>query len=311
MPRHSTAVLFAPTVLPLAAAAPAYTGQRLLQGAPIEDYQGPADWGLGLDVGPASLADASPDAHEWHAGLAPERTRFASFGPQGPPTAGRRGLSSELAGGLSCRICQLLVRIMWGETAAPTSTTLEQWLAAGCTSNVRRALQQAGWHVTDLGCEGAGLQVWGHTWCLLQDPTREVVRRPELSQVYDPSSDALFLACERTLGAHGRATVAFLEAHRGQTLARGRNERLAVEACAEAAHCQDRGGPGPEAANSSEITCHCLPGTPAAYACSSPSRNGRCSPGLRCIAGGDWLYPGQGDWSRICRVSRSQGNAEL
>jgi len=139
-------------------------------------YTGPVLWGSGLDLGPASLGDASAAAAEWRAGLAPERWRFRALGAAGPPTASGRRLAAELATRFSCRVCQVLVGVMWGDVAEPSSqvmgipnlgalnraaaawrSTAGLWFQQGCKAMVQRDLLQAGWEITTVGCDGVGI----------------------------------------------------------------------------------------------------------------------------------------------------------
>lgn len=199
---------------------------------------GPALWGEGLDVGPASLDDRSAAAAEWHAGVAPERARFSTLGPSGPPTPDGRRLAASLAKGLACRVCQVLVNALWEDLAEPSLPAIKQWLAAGCVPTARRAMLRVGWRLTTDGCGGAGARAAdGATWCLLQDASSDVLRHPALAEEYDPAQDAVLLACRRTLGAHAPGVAAFLVSQRNGTPAHARNEHLSWRACAQAACC--------------------------------------------------------------------------
>ncbi|CAK0886641.1 unnamed protein product, partial [Prorocentrum cordatum] len=132
--------------------------------------------------------------------------------------------AAQLASGLSCRVCQQLVSALWADLAEPSAPAVDAWLAAGCTAVTRRVLLQQGWQATTSGCDGAGHRVEGNTWCFLQDPTSSVVRRPELANEYDPAKDALYLACQRTVGRHAARLSGFLPGNR--TLRNTRTEHL-------------------------------------------------------------------------------------
>merc|ERR1712107_428434 len=151
--------------------------------------------------------DRSTAAAQWHAGVvAEERERFDEFAnTHGPPTPASRNLFHALGNALACRICQILVVRHWEETHDPSKTAAKRWLYPGCVPIVRRVLLERGWHITDKGCDGSGVNAEGTIWCLIQDPQAEVVRRPELCKVYNPTSDALFHACEQTLGHRAHA----------------------------------------------------------------------------------------------------------
>lgn len=199
---------------------------------------GPELWGSGLYLGPASLGDRSPAAQAWRVGVAPEKSRFPSLGEGGPPSAPGRRLARSLALGLACQVCHVLVGSIWSELAEPSKIALEEAFSAGCVPNVRRLLLERGWSATTKGCAGSGVRGYdGDTWCLLQDETADIVRRPELALEYNPARDALMLACRRTLGDHSTDMAALLLEQRNSTPSRARNERLFRAACTEAACC--------------------------------------------------------------------------
>jgi len=210
------------------------------------EVTGPGAWGSGLRLGPASLEEATTAADEWRAGLAPERVRFSTLGAFGAPTATSRRLAQFLAAKFDCRICHALVKFMWQELPEPSGPALEAWMAKGCAAIVRRKLAEDAWMLTHKGCDGAGHEFEGKKWCMLQDFTSDVLRRPELCEIYEPQTDAMYIACERTIGSYSRAVAKFLatidvhaqtEGNRNHTPARSRNEHLAHRACVEAAHC--------------------------------------------------------------------------
>jgi hypothetical protein len=216
-----------------------------IQGMPVSGQT--AIEGSGVYVGPASLDHDTAAADEWRAGLAPERARFSTLGSFGAPTAASRLFSQTLASKFDCRICHALIKFMWQELPEPSGPALEAWMAKGCAEVVRRKLVEEGWQLTDEGCHGAGYEVDGKTWCMLQDFTSEVFRRRELCEIYEPKSEAMYLACERTIGKHSRTVAAYLVANRNGTLARARNEHLAYRSCIEAAYCGQAVVPAMEA----------------------------------------------------------------
>mmetsp|Transcript_42191 Transcript_42191/g.108719 ORF Transcript_42191/g.108719 Transcript_42191/m.108719 type:complete len:304 (-) Transcript_42191:38-949(-) len=199
---------------------------------------GPSLWGSGMDLGPASMDDHSAAAAEWRTGVSPEHSRFSRLGAGGLPTSAGRRLALELSSGLACRACQHMLNEMWANLTEPSNLSMRRWLSNGCVDLVRRHQFRKGWQVTSEGCDGAGYRTAdGTVWCFLQDVLAEVVRKPDLAQEYDPAKDALFLACERTLGANLDRVVAFLLKQRQGTWAMQRNERFTGSACAQAACC--------------------------------------------------------------------------
>eukprot|EP00927_Polykrikos_kofoidii_P065056 TRINITY_DN60853_c0_g1_i1.p1 TRINITY_DN60853_c0_g1~~TRINITY_DN60853_c0_g1_i1.p1 ORF type:complete len:718 (+),score=97.71 TRINITY_DN60853_c0_g1_i1:103-2256(+) len=202
-------------------------------------YTGPALWGTGLDLGPASLNDMSLAAAEFRAGVAPENWRFSKLGRDGPPHPASRRLADELASGFACRVCQLLVNALLKEVQSMSATRSEKWLAEGCGSLVRRLLLHVGWQLTTYDCGGAGIRLLeaGGAWCLRQDHHGEVIRNPELQNEYDPARDAFHRICERTVQANAPRVAAFLEVERNGTPSNARNEHLAQMACTKAACC--------------------------------------------------------------------------
>lgn len=201
------------------------------------EVTGPAAWGTGLRLGLASLDHHSTAADEWRAGLAPERSRFSTLGAFGAPTAASRRFAQFLAAKFDCRICHSLVKFMWQELQEPSGPALEMWMAKGCHSVVKKNLVEEGWQLTHQGCDGAGVEYDGRRWCMLQNFTDEVLRKKELCDIYLPEREAMYLACERTLGTHSREVAAYLVTNRNGTPARNRNEHLAYRTCVEAAYC--------------------------------------------------------------------------
>lgn len=126
---------------------------------------------------------------------------------------------------------------MWLELAEPSLQAIETWLYQGCIPIVKQNLVLKGWQLTRAGCDGSGVEFEGEKWCMLRDVSAEIFHKPELCEVYEPQSDALYLACERTLGAHSRSITAFMVANRNGTPARARNEHLAYRTCVDAAFC--------------------------------------------------------------------------
>merc|ERR1740121_2202044 len=174
-------------------------------------------------------------AHFWP-GAVGRRTRPRRSVACGELSAERR-VAAQLASGLSCRVCQQLVNALWADLPEPSPPAIDKWLAAGCTAMTRRALLQEGWQATTSGCDGAGHVAEGNTWCFLQDSTSSIIRRPELVSEYDPAKDALYLACQRTVGRHAARLSGFLVSQRNGTVPRARNEHLSRQACSVAACC--------------------------------------------------------------------------
>eukprot|EP00929_Paragymnodinium_shiwhaense_P030097 TRINITY_DN17112_c0_g1_i1.p1 TRINITY_DN17112_c0_g1~~TRINITY_DN17112_c0_g1_i1.p1 ORF type:complete len:491 (-),score=88.53 TRINITY_DN17112_c0_g1_i1:698-2170(-) len=181
------------------------------------EYSGPQLWGSGLAVGPASLSVKSSAVAEWHAGLAPERWRFKSLGPAGPPDANSRRLASALAQRFAPRVCQQLIGKLWRDTSDGEKwlrTPAQRMLKDGCRKIVHRELLLPGWGFVTTGCGGAGVTLaesGNSRWCFIQDFTAKVSRHPELAEQYDPTRDALYQACEMTLGASTKRVAAYLE----------------------------------------------------------------------------------------------------
>lgn len=131
-----------------------------------------------------------------------------------------------------------MLDVLWAELRAPARPSIDRWLAAGCVSTVRRVLIGKGWQVTTADCGEIGFTTPnGERWCVAQDPTSEPVLRPAAVEEYDPAKDALFLACERTVGANAARIAAFLVSQRNNTPTMTRNEYLTSEACKQAACC--------------------------------------------------------------------------
>merc|ERR1712232_1656 len=139
--------------------------------------------------------------------------------------------------------------------AAAWRSTAGRWLQQGCTAMVRRVLLQAGWQITTVGCDGAGITplprgddvkeaVPVGKWCFYRDPVGVIPMQPEVAEIYDPARDAVHRACEETIGAHAPRIAEFVAWQRNGTPARARNEHLAQMACTQAACCSNSGVSG-------------------------------------------------------------------
>lgn len=219
--------------------------------------------GDGVHPGTASLLPSDePEREEWNAGRSPEEMRFSfqptqatrrdeavlgalawtssAVQPGGPPTQKTRRDAAALAEALGCDICRNLVKKLWVEIPLATQYEVLRWLSVGCTLNVRRVLLDAGWNISEsTACEGSGSLVDGAVWCLRQDMSKAARELdPDVHSSFSTEREALFLACEQTLGVHGPALAKHIAAWQKSSPG-ARDERLAITACDHAAKCRN------------------------------------------------------------------------